>query len=156
MSKKKRITDFTIARLLAVFEQDLYNLFEYTPKKFRFSLEQFLKNTLDNAVRLVMKCLDTPPEEPYLLRLKRDMLIEAHSELRVVEFRLNQLNDLCAMSNETKAKFDIQLFEIYGNLERFANSLNKRLKEESDAAGFDPQRDSEHDRDAGLQWRTSS
>ena len=54
---------------------------------------------------------------------------EALSEVHNVEALLNTLNDLQSISNEAKAKLDIQLADIYVNFSRLLNSFGKRAEE---------------------------
>lgn len=126
---KKKITDFTVVRSLMLLRKDLYDVFNLTPKKFRFNIEQETKDCIGYAIRLVSKSMRTPPLDTGLMKLKRDMLIEADSELGYLEVNLCQLNDMCAMSNAAKAKLDMQLYDIYGNIERLVNSLIRHIDE---------------------------
>ena len=54
---------------------------------------------------------------------------EAMSEVHNAEALMNELNDLQSISNEAKAKIDIQLADIYGNISRLLNSFDKRAEE---------------------------
>lgn len=126
---KKKITDFTVVRSIMTLQRDIFSIFNNTPKKFRYNIEQEVKDSVSNALRLVVKSMDTPQLDSYMMQMKRDYLLEAHSELRVLEVNLCQLNDMCALSNEAKAKLDISLYDIYGNITRLVNSLIRHISE---------------------------
>ena len=42
---------------------------------------------------------------------------------------MTELSDRQSISNEAKAKIDIQLADIYGNISRLLNSFDKRAEE---------------------------
>lgn len=127
MANKKVITDFTVVNVLMRFEMELYRILDNIPKKYKFDLQQQLKDAVGAALRLVAKAIDTPPISRELLITKRNMFIEAHSELQFAELRLCQLNRLCAFSDKVKAQLDMQLYDIFGNLDRLVNSLSKDI-----------------------------
>lgn len=131
MSEKK-ITDFTIIKSLMIFEEDVYRLFDNVPKKFKFNLIEQTKNLLGSVVVLTVKAMETPPLDNKLIIVKRDLLIEAQSELHAVEVRLCTLNDLMGISNEAKARLDIYLYDTYKNFSRLINSFNKRINVSDD------------------------
>lgn len=118
-----------MVRSLMLLRKDLYDVFNLTPKKFRFNIEQETKDCIGYAIRLVSKSMRTPPLDAGLMKLKRDMLIEADSELGYLEVNLCQLNDMCAISNAAKAKLDMRLYDIYGNITRLVNSLIRHISE---------------------------
>lgn len=141
MSEKK-ITDFTIIRSLTLFEVDVYRLFDNVPKKFKFNLIEQTKNLIGSVIVLTVKAMETPPLDNELIIVKRNLLIEAQSELHAVEVRLSTLNDLMGISNEAKARLDIYLYDTYRNFSRLINSFNKRLNvSDVQNCGFDAEPD---------------
>ena len=130
------ITDFTIVRLVERFMIDLFGALRNMPASFKHDICQYLKDTTSNVLRLCTKAMDTPPYDNELRTVKRNMLIEAHSEAQYLQVLLCTLNDMSAMSNKVKAGLDMQLYDIFWNLQRLVGSLNKGIiKNESDAAG---------------------
>ena len=112
-----------------LLQRDIFAIFNLTPKKYRFNIEQEVKDSVANALRLIVKSMDTPRIDAYTMRVKRDYLIEAQSELRVLEVNICQLNDMCGLSNAEKAKIDMALYDIYGNISRLVSSLIRHIGE---------------------------
>ena len=136
MAKQKMITDFTVVRLVVKFMIDLFGVLKNTPSTFKHDIVQYLKNIMMNILCLVVKAMDTPPYDNKLKEMKRNMLIEAHSELQCMQVLLSVLNDMSAMSNQVKAGLDLQIFDIFLNLQRLVCSLNKDINRcESDVNG---------------------
>ncbi len=96
------------------------------PKKFRTTLVQQLVNGLGQARKYTIKSMDLSPR--FAIQ-KLYYMEEAMSEVHNAEALLNTLNDLQSVSNEAKAKLDIQLADIYINISRLLNSFGKRAEE---------------------------
>ena len=127
---KKSITEYTIMRLLLLFEQDLINLFRNVPASYKFTYTQQVFDQMGFTKRLLVKVLDMPKEVDMEMRIvKYKMLAESRSELRVVEVNLCQLNDLSAISNKVKSKLDMALYDLYMNFDRLLISLQRKITE---------------------------
>ena len=125
---KKSITEYTITRLLLLFEQDLFRLFANVSKKYRYTLTQQTLDQAGYAKRLLVKCLDIPKDMTIeMAKAKYNMLAESRSELRVLEVNICQLNDLGEISEEVKKKLDMALYDLYMNFDRLLISLQRNI-----------------------------
>jgi hypothetical protein len=125
---KKSITEYPITRLLLLFEQDLYRLFDNVSKKYKYTLTQQTLDQAGYAKRLLVKCLDIPKEmTTEMAKAKYHMIAESRSELRVLEINLCQLNDLGEISKEVKKRLDEALRDLYLNFDRLLISLQAKV-----------------------------
>lgn len=139
MDKKKSVLDVTVVKLVCRLEESVCLYIDKSmPKKFRPTLVQQLVNGLGQARKYTIKSMDLSPR---FAVQKLYYMEEAMSEVHNAEALLNELNDLQSISNEAKAKIDIQLADIYGNISRLLNSFSKRAEEadtqkQADASGL--------------------
>lgn len=127
MDKKKSVLDVTVVRLVCRLEEAICLYIDKAmPKKFRPTLVQQLLDSLGEGRRCIIKAMDLSPR--YAVQ-KLYYMEEAMSEMHNAEALLNTLNDLQSVSNEAKAKFDMQLADIYQNFGRLLNSFGRRAEE---------------------------
>lgn len=127
MDKKKSVLDVTVVKLVCRLEESVCLYIDKSmPKKFRPTLVQQLVNGLGQARKYTIKAMDLSPR---FAVQKLYYMEEAMSEVHNAEALMNELNDLQGISNEAKAKIDIQLADIYVNFSRLLNSFDKRAEE---------------------------
>ncbi|MCR5064420.1 MAG: hypothetical protein K6A67_01485 [Bacteroidales bacterium] len=124
---KRSVLDVTVVKLVCILELSVYRYIDTAmPKKFRTTLVQQLCNGLGQARKMTIKSMDLAPR---FQEQKYYYIDEALSEVHNVEALLNTLNDMQSVSNDAKARFDMQLADIYNNLGRLLNSFEKKLNE---------------------------
>ena len=116
-----------MVKLVCILELSVYRYIDTAiPKKFRPTLVQQLCNGLGQARKMTIKSMDLAPR---FQEQKYYYMDEALSEVHNVEALLNTMNDMQSVSNDAKARFDMQLADIYNNLGRLLNSFEKKLNE---------------------------
>lgn len=127
MDKKKSVLDVTVVKLVCQLELSVCMYIDKSmPKKFRPTLVQQLVNGLGMARKYTIKSMDLSPR--FAIQ-KLYYMEEAMSETHNAEAIMNTLNDLQSISNEAKAKIDMQLADIYANFNRLLSSFNKHAEE---------------------------
>ena len=142
MSKKtkKKITDFTVVKVVSDLCVDFCNYSKNIPEKYKFTITNEISSSLFGALRFATKAMNIAPYNEEYMEMKRRLLVDACSELSVVEVLFCVLNDVQGISNDTKENLDIKIYDAYGNIGRLINSLtigidkgSKYNNKESDA-----------------------
>lgn len=116
--------DTEVSQKLEEFE---YNFCKYVDdamlKKFHDTFVKQILLALGEAAELMLKGLRK--DKTLFAAQKLDCFEDALGALDYVSTRLNRLNDMASISNETKATLDMKLYDVKEGLERLSNSLRK-------------------------------
>lgn len=100
------------------------------PKKHKYTLVSQMLNCIGEARSAVVESMSLPME---FIDEKYHCLCLAQVWLHNAEILLNHLNDMQDISNEAKARFDMNLADIYGNLDRLSSSFCRKMKDRQSA-----------------------
>lgn len=116
--------DTDVSQKLEEFE---FNFCKYVdkamPKKFHDTFVKQILLALGNAAEAMLRGLRK--DSKLFTAEKLHLYEDALGALDYVSTRLNRLNDMASISNETKATLDMKLYDIKEGLERLSNSLRK-------------------------------
>lgn len=120
------INGLSVYKLATELEAMTYLSQKYIPKDLRYNL---WNDVIKNASNVCDGLCDAYHAPKNNLILKYESLSFAFSNLRQIERRTATANNIQALSDDHKAKYDIKLHEVRNNLSGWINSIGSKLNQ---------------------------